>query len=93
MIFYNFFPFIENILNAFQRIHVIEFLFHLLTVVDTNFFLVWVYFSKSNLIIIKSGALCLCEDYVNTRKFFIRRNNKKVDSTETGRIVIAHLIP
>ena len=26
-------------------------------------------------------------------KFYIRRNNKKVDSTETGRIVIAHSLP
>ena len=27
------------------------------------------------------------------RKFYIRRNNNKVDSIETGRIVIAHLLP
>ena len=27
------------------------------------------------------------------RKFYIRRNNNNVDSTETGRIVIAHLLP
>ena len=28
-----------------------------------------------------------------SRKFYIRRNNNKVDSIETGRIVIAHLLP
>ena len=27
------------------------------------------------------------------RKFYIRRNNKKVDSIETRRIVIAHFLP
>ena len=27
------------------------------------------------------------------RKFYIRRNNNKVDSIETGRIVIVHLLP
>ena len=27
------------------------------------------------------------------RKFYIRRNNKKVDAIETGRIVIAGLLP
>ena len=30
---------------------------------------------------------------VNTRKFYIRRNSNKVDSIETGRIAIAHLLP
>ena len=30
---------------------------------------------------------------VATRKFYIRRNNNKVDSIETGRMVIAHLLP
>ena len=30
---------------------------------------------------------------VLSRKFYITRNNNKVDSTETGRIVIAHLLP
>ena len=28
-----------------------------------------------------------------TRKFFIRRNKNKVDSVETGRVVIADLLP
>ena len=31
--------------------------------------------------------------YFEARKFYIRRNNNKVDSVETGRIVIAHLLP
>ena len=31
--------------------------------------------------------------YVLTRKFYIRRNNNKVDSIETGPIVIAYLPP
>ena len=31
--------------------------------------------------------------YVHVRKFYIRRNNNKADSIETGRIVIAHLLP
>ena len=30
---------------------------------------------------------------VLSRKFYITRNNNKVDYTETGRIVIAHLLP
>ena len=30
-------------------------------------------------------------DNVQSRKFYIRRNNSEVDSIETGRIVIAHL--
>ena len=39
-------------------------------------------------------SLELLEDtLVSPRKFYIRRNNNKVDSKETGRIVIAHLIP
>ena len=29
----------------------------------------------------------------NPRKFYIRRNNNKVDTIETGRIVIAYLLP
>ena len=29
----------------------------------------------------------------SARKFYRRRNNNKVDSIETGRIVIAHLLP
>ena len=31
--------------------------------------------------------------YELSRKLYIRRNNKKVDSVETGHIVIAHLLP
>ena len=31
--------------------------------------------------------------YAEARKFYIRRNNNKVDSIKTGRIVIAHLLP
>ena len=31
--------------------------------------------------------------FLESRKFYIRRNNNKVDSTETGRIVITHLLP
>ena len=27
------------------------------------------------------------------KKFYIRPNNSKIDSIETGRIVIAHLLP
>ena len=39
-------------------------------------------------------SLELLEDtLVSPRKFYIRRNNNKVDSKETGRIVIAHLLP
>ena len=30
---------------------------------------------------------------LKSRKFYIRRNNSKVDSIETGRIVTAHLFP
>ena len=30
---------------------------------------------------------------LRSRKFYIRRNNNKVDSIKTGRIVIAHLLP
>ena len=35
----------------------------------------------------------LLESIQIPRKFYIRRNNNNVDSTETGRIVIAHLLP
>ena len=39
-------------------------------------------------------SLELLEDtLVSPRKFYIRRNNNKVDSKERGRIVIAHLLP
>ena len=39
-------------------------------------------------------SLELLEDtLVSPRKFYIRRNNNKVNSKETGRIVIAHLLP
>ena len=31
--------------------------------------------------------------YFQSKKFYIRRNNNKVDSVETGRIVIVHLLP
>ena len=31
--------------------------------------------------------------YMKAKKFYIRRNNNKVDSIETDRIVIAHLLP
>ena len=37
----------------------------------------------------KSG----CNKLIKTRKFHIRRNNNKVDSIETGFIVIVHLLP
>ena len=30
---------------------------------------------------------------LQTRRFYIRRNNNKVDSIGTERIVIAHLLP
>ena len=33
------------------------------------------------------------QGWVLTRKFYIRKNNNKVDSIETGLIVIAHLLP
>ena len=38
----------------------------------------------------------ICRIYIvlhEARSFYIRRNNNKVDPKETGRIVIAHLIP
>ena len=31
--------------------------------------------------------------FIEARKFYIRRNTNKVDSTDTWRIVIAHLLP
>ena len=31
--------------------------------------------------------------FISSRQFYIRRNNNKVDSIETGRIVIANLLP
>ena len=30
---------------------------------------------------------------ITSRKFYIKKNNSKVDSIETGRIIIAHLLP
>ena len=44
------------------------------------------------LIFLSSGVHYI-HSYVKSRKFYIRRNNKKVDSTETGRIVIAQSLP
>ena len=35
----------------------------------------------------------LDEKLVSIRKFYIRRNNNKVDSIETGRRVIGNLLP
>ena len=40
-----------------------------------------------------SSDTIACWILVRSRKFFVRRNNNKVDSIETGRIVIAHLFP
>ena len=33
------------------------------------------------------------DKFLSPRKFYIRRNNSKFDSIETGRRVIAHLLP
>ena len=45
----------------------------------------------------KKGLIFLAvryhKSFAKTRKFYIRRNNRKVDSIERGRIVIAHLLP
>ena len=55
------------------------------------------FFLKVEPIIPFSGRLTLIKKsiliLVEPRKFYIRRNNNKIDSTETGRIVIAHLLP
>ena len=40
-----------------------------------------------------SSDTIACWILVGSRKFYIRRNNNKVDYIETGRIVIAHLLP
>ena len=37
--------------------------------------------------------IILDPDYLSARKFYIRRNNNKIDSIERGRIVITHLFP
>ena len=39
------------------------------------------------------GVVSLLLLWFRTRKFYIRRNYNKVNSIETGRIVIAHLLP
>ena len=38
-------------------------------------------------------CLSIFLSHVYTRKFQVKRDNDKVDSIETGRIVIAHLFP
>ena len=40
-----------------------------------------------------SENLFLKNLFVKSRKFYVRRNNNKADSIETGRRVIAHLLP
>ena len=48
----------------------------------------------NNALIEKYGDFFLKQDIVwQTKKFYMRRNNDKVDSIETVRIVIAHLLP
>ena len=42
---------------------------------------------------IKNGLKLLKEKSLKARKFFIRRNNNKVNSIETEHIVIADLLP
>ena len=37
--------------------------------------------------------LVFLRNLLESRKFYIRRNNKRVDSIETRRIVIVHLLP
>ena len=44
-------------------------------------------------LIIKSKIERNIGSLVYARKFYIRRNNNKADSIETGRIVITHLLP
>ena len=39
------------------------------------------------------GVTTLCCILDIAKKFYTRRNNNKVNSIETGRIVIAHVIP
>ena len=59
------------------------------------------YFSCKLLWIQRKATLPLCRNlflltigaYLVARKFYIRRNNSNVDSIETGRIVIADLLP
>ena len=36
---------------------------------------------------------CDLHNKIEARKFYIRRNKNKVDSIETGPIIIAHLLP
>ena len=57
------------------------------------------YFSNSALAVSTNATihmlLYIAVDYyfVRARKFYIRRNNNKIDSIETGHIVIADLLP
>ena len=39
------------------------------------------------------GILNKYPENTTPRKFYIRRNNNEVNSIETGRIVIGHLLP
>ena len=49
--------------------------------------------SHSPYFFIKNGLKLLKEKSLETRKFYIRRNNNKVNSIETERIFIADLLP
>ena len=49
--------------------------------------------SKQNIFYLSAQEVILLRlKLLKSRKFYIRRNNNKVDSIETGRIVIAHLL-
>ena len=52
-----------------------------------------VFDSHSPNFFIKNGLKLLKEKSLKARKFFIRRNNNKVNSIETEHIVIADLLP
>ena len=41
----------------------------------------------------KKVVFLISDRFIRSRKFYVRRNNNKVDSIETRRIVIAHLLP
>ena len=48
---------------------------------------------SETLLLCKTGNSEICHFQMARRKFCIKRNNIKVDSIETGPIVIAHLFP
>ena len=57
-----------------------------------NFSLIFLFSKAVTLIFAYQNHKTLAKKFINSRKFYISRNNNKVDSVEPGSIVITHLL-